>query len=200
MSVPEFVMNAFVPLIVQVPSASVARVSVAPASEPALGSVRPNPHSISLRRRGDILAGAADAPAFPARETAPDAPKTALSAGRVERRVGFDLGANVSTYETIGEGGLFGEGAYRYDEIDTSVSHDLRRTLRIEKDDPLSAAYDLDQTYEMGREGWRIRIDTQVSMRATASDFVLEARLSARENGQIVRERQFTQTIPRDLL
>ena len=147
-----------------------------------------------------ILAGAADAPAFPARETAPDAPKTALSAGRVERRVGFDLGANVSTYETIGEGGLFGEGAYRYDEIDTSVSHDLRRTLRIGKDDPLSAAYDLDQTYEMGREGWRIRIDTQVSMRATASDFVLEARLSARENGQIVRERQFRQTIPRDLL
>jgi putative CocE/NonD family hydrolase len=144
----------------------------------------------------------ADEPAvaFAARETAPDAPKTALSGGRVERRVGFDLGAGVSTYETIAEGGLFGEGAYRYDEIDTSVSHDLKRMLRIHADDPLSAAYDLDQTYQMGREGWRIRIVTQVSMRATATDFWLKARLTAYWNGEAMRERHFAETIPRDCL
>ncbi len=138
--------------------------------------------------------------AFAARETAPDAPTTALSAGRVERAVSFDLGAGVSTYETSGEGGLFGEGAYRFDEIDASVSHDLRRTLRIGADDPLSAAYDLDQTYEMGREGWRIRIDTKVSMRATATDFLVEARLTAYENGEPVHERRFAQAIARDCL
>jgi len=137
---------------------------------------------------------------FAARETAADAPKTSLSLGRVERRVGFDLGAGVATYETLGEGGLFGEGAYRYDDIDTRVSHDLSRRFRIGADDPLSAAYDLDQTYEMGREGWRIRIETQVSMHATATDFVLEARLCAYENGEIVSERRFDETIARDLL
>ncbi len=43
MSVPELVMKALAPLTVQVPSASVARVLVAPASEPASGSVSPNP-------------------------------------------------------------------------------------------------------------------------------------------------------------
>ena len=137
---------------------------------------------------------------FPVRESAGDAPKTSLSAGRVERRVGFDLGAGMSTFETIGEGGLFGEGAYRFDEIDASVSHDLRRRFRIGANDPLSATYDLDQTYEMGREGWRIRVDTQLSMRATAKDFVLEARLTASENGTTVRERRFEQSIPRDFL
>ena len=41
MSVPEFVMNDFEPLIVHVPFSSVAFVRVPPASEPASGSVRP---------------------------------------------------------------------------------------------------------------------------------------------------------------
>ena len=144
---------------------------------------------------------AVDAPVdFAARETAGDARKTALSPGRVERRVAFDLAAKVSTYETIAEGGLFGEGAYRFDAINTGVSHDLKRTLRIHADDPLSAAFNLDQTYEMGRDGWRIRVETQVSMRATATHFVMEARLVAFWNGKPMRDRAFAQTIARDCL
>jgi hypothetical protein len=42
---PEFVMNDFAPLITHWPSTSSARVRVAPASEPASGSVSPNPAS-----------------------------------------------------------------------------------------------------------------------------------------------------------
>ena len=41
MSVPELVMNCFAPLITHSPSSSSAVVRVAPASEPASGSVRP---------------------------------------------------------------------------------------------------------------------------------------------------------------
>jgi hypothetical protein len=40
---PELVMNDLAPLTVQMPSARVALVFVPPASEPASGSVRPNP-------------------------------------------------------------------------------------------------------------------------------------------------------------
>ena len=138
--------------------------------------------------------------AFDAREAAPGPRITPMSKGRVERRVGFDLASGVSTYETIAEGGLFGEGAYRLDEIDTHVSHDLSRSFRIGAENPLSASYNLDQTYEMGREGWRIRIVTHVSMHATATEFVLQARLTAYWNDQAMRERQFAQNIPRDLL
>ena len=88
----------------------------------------------------------------------------------------------------------------RFDEIDTSVSHDLRRRFTIAADDPLSARYRLDQTYEMGRDGWRIRIETDVEMRATATHFLLEAELAAFENGDLARRRRFAETIPRDLL
>ena len=42
MSVPAFVMNIFEPSTTHAPSSSRAVVRVAPASEPAFGSVRPN--------------------------------------------------------------------------------------------------------------------------------------------------------------
>ena len=47
MSVPELVMNAFVPLITHSSPSSRAVVRVAPASEPPPGSVRPNAPSVS---------------------------------------------------------------------------------------------------------------------------------------------------------
>src|SRR5205807_1979646 len=45
-SVPQLVMNCLAPLTTQWPSRSSARVLVAPASEPASGSVSPNAHSL----------------------------------------------------------------------------------------------------------------------------------------------------------
>ena len=84
------------------------------------------------------------------------------------RSVGFDLVSGVSTYVTDGQGGLFGEGAHRWDENGTVVSHDLRRELTIAANDPLSARYALRQSYEMGREGWRIRIESDTAMSAMA--------------------------------
>jgi putative CocE/NonD family hydrolase len=162
--------------------------------------------TLTLRLPATLTLPVRDAPAdepavtFAPRETAADAAKTMLGEGCVERRVNFDLGRGVSTYETIAEGGLFGEGAYAYDEIGTSVSHNLSRRLTIGADDPLSAAYELNQSYEMGRDGWRIRIETRVSMRATATDFRIEAKLDAYENGTLARGREFAESVPRDLI
>ena len=45
MSVPQLVMNCFAPLTTHTPSRCSARVLVAPASEPASGSVSPKAHS-----------------------------------------------------------------------------------------------------------------------------------------------------------
>ena len=50
-SEPELVMNCLEPLTTHSPSCSVARVAVAPASEPAPGSVRPKPGSRSPATR-----------------------------------------------------------------------------------------------------------------------------------------------------
>ena len=53
MSEPEFVMNCLAPLTTHSPLTSSALVFVAPASEPAPGSVRPKPASLApLTRSG----------------------------------------------------------------------------------------------------------------------------------------------------
>ena len=155
------------------------------------------PGTLTLPARN---AGEASQPTFPRRETAANAPQRRVADGRVERRTSFDFATGVSTYETVAKGGLFGEGAHLFEDIDTQVSHDLKRRLTIKADDPASAVYELDQNYEMGREGWRIRIATAVSMRATPSHFMIDARLDAYENGQLVRSRTFAETIARDLV
>ena len=46
MSVPQLVMNCLAPLMTHLPSRASARVLVAPASDPASGSVRPNAQSL----------------------------------------------------------------------------------------------------------------------------------------------------------
>jgi uncharacterized protein len=131
---------------------------------------------------------------------AKEAPMTRLAEGRMTRTTTLDLVNGTAAYITKSEGGLFGEGAYRFDEIDTSVSHDLSRELTIAADDPLTARYHLTQSYELGREGWRIRIETRSSMRATATEFILRAKLRAFENGTLAAARDFEETLPRDLI
>jgi hypothetical protein len=130
----------------------------------------------------------------------PPAPISKTGAGRMERTVTFDLMTGTSTYVTIGEGGLFGEGAHRFDEIDSTVSHDLKRTFTIGAGDPLTACYDLEQRYDLGREGWRIRIETQTSMQADATHFRLRGSVKAYENGALAASREWDEAIPRDFL
>jgi uncharacterized protein len=128
------------------------------------------------------------------------APVTKMAEGRMTRTSSLDLLTGTATYVTHGEGGLFGEGVLRFDEIDTTISHELRRELTIGAKDPLTARYHLTQSYELGREGWRIRIETRTTMHATATDFVLRGSLRAYENGTLARSRDFEETIPRDLV
>ncbi|MBV9052735.1 MAG: hypothetical protein JO196_10065 [Hyphomicrobiales bacterium] len=118
----------------------------------------------------------------------------------MSRTATLDLVGGLATYSTKSEGGLFGEGAFRLDDIDTTLSPDLERELMIQADDPLSARYRLAQTYEFGRENWRIRIETHSSMHSTATQFFISARLLAFENGALAATRDFNETIPRDLV
>ena len=128
----------------------------------------------------------------------PAAPSTKVGEGRMTRSVSFDLVTGVSTYITDGQGGLFGEGAHCWDDIGTVVSHDLRRELTIGADDPLSAHYALRQTYVMGREGWRIRIETDTAMHASATEFFLSGEVRGFENDALVHQRELKATIPRN--
>ncbi len=126
----------------------------------------------------------------------PAAPATRLAESRMARRVSFDLIDETTTVVTEGRGGLFGEGVVRWEEIGTEVAHDLTRTLTIGKD-PLSAETRIVQRYAMGREGWRIRIETVTAMTGDAETFTLTGELRAYENEVLVRERRWAERLPR---
>jgi uncharacterized protein len=52
----------------------------------------------------------------------------------------------------------------------------------------------------MGREGWDILVRSEVQMSSDKERFYLKGTLRAEENGQMVRERSWDETIPRLLL
>jgi hypothetical protein len=105
-----------------------------------------------------------------------------------------------ATYVTVGEGGLFGEGVEHFDEIDMTVNHGLTRRLTVSADDPFSARSVITQSYEMGRAGWLIRIESETAMTGTAETFRLTGALRAYENGALVVERVWDEDFARDHL
>jgi hypothetical protein len=130
----------------------------------------------------------------------PFAPVTQISESFLERHVTLDSLTGEATYVTVGEGGLFGEGVERFDEIDMLVDHGLTRRLTVAADDPLSARSVITQSYEMGRDGWRIRIETEAEMTGTASSFRLTGAVRAFENGALLVERAWDEAFARDCL
>jgi len=130
----------------------------------------------------------------------PRTPITVVDPGVVRRFTLQDHVTGETTYVTEGIGGVFGEGVLRFDAVDVQIAHGLKRELMIRDDDPLSARYVLTQSYEMGREGWRTLVNTRAQMHSDRSSFYLSATLTARLNGELVAERQWDVTIPRDLV
>ncbi|HTW29525.1 MAG TPA: CocE/NonD family hydrolase, partial [Acetobacteraceae bacterium] len=124
-----------------------------PAPTPVTLTVRLEHCQLDLPQRpadpGDAALG------FPPPVRAPSAPTAVLNPGHVRRQSTQDHVTGEVTYVTEAEGGLFGEGAHRFEEIGTEVAHSLRRELRVRPDDPLSARFVLTQRYDMGRDGWR---------------------------------------------
>ena len=125
---------------------------------------------------------------------------TQVDPGTVRRWTEQDHVSGETTYHTEGIGGLFGEGILRFDDIGTTIGHSLKRTLTIRDDDPLSAHYHLRQSYDIGREGWQIRIESVTEMRSDRDDFLISGQLQAFENGALVATRDWDERIPRQLI
>lgn len=137
-------------------------------------------------------------PNFAPGRSGPAAPRTLVREGRISRGVSFDHVTGVATFTTVGEGGLFGEGVGRWDDIGTVVSHDLTRRLKIGVDDPASAEATIEQTYTLLRDGWNIRIETQAKLTGDDDAFRLEGLVRAFEAGTLVATRSWSETIPRE--
>ena len=129
-----------------------------------------------------------------------DVPVTMIRPARLERSVTTDFLTGNVTYVTDGQGGLFGEGILRFDEIGTTLSHSLRRELTIHTDDPATAAYTLRQSYEMGREGWETVIALDSEMTSDRENFYLKAQMTVQHNGEHVTTRDWAEIVPRCLI
>jgi uncharacterized protein len=135
---------------------------------------------------------------FESPEAAAPAPQTIIAPGRLARLNALDLITDEARYRTVGEGGIFGEGTIRFDEIGTEVTHSLTRDLSIRGDDPNSARYVIDQEIAMGRDGWRIGIVTRTEMTSTPTHFHLTGTVSTTENDEPFISREFDELIERD--
>ena len=88
----------------------------------------------------------------------------------------------------------------RIDRIGLEIGTSGKRHYHVEDDDPLSAVAELQRTQTMSRDGWQIRIETQMRLSCTRDAFLLKASLRAYEGEQEVCHRQWDRTIARDFL
>jgi hypothetical protein len=169
-----------------------------PAPEPATLTVSTAAATLALPVRASDASDAAIR--FLPAEQGPMAPISRVAPGRFARETKLDLVSGTATYVTDGEGGVFGDGVTRFDEIGTIINHSLRRELSIHADNPLSAHATVTQIYDIGSQGWKIRIEVRTEMTATKKEFRLTATLNAYENSVLAAARHWNEAIARDLV
>ncbi|KAF8283144.1 hypothetical protein TcBrA4_0078250 [Trypanosoma cruzi] len=86
----------------------------------------------------------------------------------------------------------------RFDEIGTTVEHNLRRELRLSNKDPLSARYDIKQKMKMGRPGWEADIDIDTRQTCDANYLYVTAKIQAKMNEEIVFEKNWSRRVYRE--
>jgi uncharacterized protein len=88
----------------------------------------------------------------------------------------------------------------RIDRIGLELGTQSTSTYHVEEEDPLSAVADLRWTETMSRDGWQVRIETQMRLSCTRDAFLLRASLRAWEGANDVCRREWDRSISRDLL
>ncbi|MDD3142146.1 MAG: CocE/NonD family hydrolase, partial [Lachnospiraceae bacterium] len=130
-------------------------------------------------------------------ECAPLTPATFFSEGKVDRSISYDILTDTWTCITNGIGGVFGEGVYRFDDIDITVEHNLKRELTLSNSDPLSACYKIYQTMKIGREGWWIDANIVVSQTSDKEQFFITGTMEMKENDILVFQKDWDQKVGR---
>lgn len=133
-------------------------------------------------------------------EAAPGARRTPLRSLPFKRTVERDLATNEVVYTLSSDASeLAGHSLARLEEIDMELGYTLIKRHRIADGDPLSAATELIQTVRMRREGWSVRAECTVRVKAERDHLHFTAQLDAFENEAPVRSRTWDERIPRRL-
>ena len=146
-----------------------------PSPEPVTLSVFAGKSSIELPARPARAEDATLRPFAPAEGATPLA-KTYLRPGSDRRWTERDFGTGEAVYRAVSD-----SGCYRIDHIGLDYEVVQDETYRIHPDDPLSATVEIAWRVRIGRGDWRTRADTRTIMRATKTEFLLDATLDAYE-------------------
>jgi hypothetical protein len=86
----------------------------------------------------------------------------------------------------------------RIDRIGLELGTQWKTQYRIEDNDPLSAVAELHNIQTVSRNEWQIRVETQLRLSATGSDFRLQGSLHAWDGANEICRRDWDRSIPRD--
>lgn len=178
------------------------RLSLANTAWPMFWTM-PEDYSLTLNLKDarfvlPIFHGAEISGPDPEAQSAPLTPMTILSEGKVEREITYDLVNDTWTCMTNGIGGVFGEGIYRFDEVDVTVEHNLKRELTLSNQDPLSAHYVITQNMRIGREGWWTNADITTTQTSDKDYFYITGQMDVSENEQPIYTKNWDQKIKRN--
>ena len=112
-----------------------------------------------------------------------------------QRGVYRDLTRNRVEYRILEDTGL-----NEHPDTGLATRECRRETWAIAPDDPLSATGNCHWTTEAKRTDWSIRTECRASLRATATDWLISARVTAFEDDKQVFEKAWDRKIPRDFM
>ena len=131
-------------------------------------------------------------PFVPAETPAPLA-VTRLGTRKVHETVERDLVTGRTTFTTDED-----DGGLRHEAIGLEVRHAKTERFDILDTDPLSARVEIIHTHTVGRGDWRAITKTATTLTATATEFIIHARLDAFEGGNRVVARNWERRHRRD--
>lgn len=117
------------------------------------------------------------------------------SPSATQRGVYSDLTRRRTEYRILEDTGL-----NEHPQTGLATRECRRENWTISPDDPLSMAGNCHWTTEARRTGWSVRTECRATLRATATDWLLSARVTAFEDDKQVHEKSWERRIARDFM
>jgi hypothetical protein len=112
--------------------------------------------------------------------------------GESTSRVEADGTSVLETYDDF--------GMIRRADHGLETGHIVRQRFAIREGDPLSARHEARWRYDLGRDDWRVAIESEAVMTCDAHNFFLHRRIRALEGERTTLEKSWDETVPRGLL
>lgn len=124
---------------------------------------------------------------------------TQIANSHLNRLTQFDELKKQCAVITEAKNGIFGEGVFCLDELGIIHCHNLKKVSSVKKFDPLTAKMTITQDYSVYYGEDIYLIENFLEMSCDESNYFLKGVLSIFENGELLKEKQFNEVIPREL-